>query len=86
MGCSRLRKDQIKDECHCDKTAIKIGDGKCVEAAADAIVGILESTADQDTIRKALDTLTAMCSIKNVSIVGNSITMGEHKCRCKSDK
>ena len=46
------------DGCRCDnKTAIKIGGGKTVEVAADAIIGILESTADQDTIRKALDTL-----------------------------
>ena len=75
------------DGCRCDnKTAIKIGGGKAVETAADAIIGILESTADQETMRKALDTLATMCSIKNVSIVGNCITMGECKCRNKSDK
>lgn len=77
---------KTQDKCRCDKTGIKIGGDKAVETAADAIIGILESTADQDTIRKALDTLTAMCSIKNVSIVGNYITMGGCKCRNKSDK
>lgn len=83
MVRTQLRQDQIQRGgcCRDDRTAIRIGGGKSIEEAADAIIGILETTVDQETMRKALDTLAAMCSIKNVAITGNYITMGE--CRCK---
>lgn len=98
MTC-KIRRDQIEEEgscccdCDCGPTAIRIG-CEGVEDAADAIIGILETTVDQETMRKALDTLASLCSVRNVAITGNVIKMSEcccgddeaGGCRCASSK
>lgn len=96
MTACKSRKDQIQG-CCCDDdgkrdiTGIKVGNEKMIDVAANAIIGILTAQgAEQETKMKALDTLSALCSIKNVAITGNYITIGEgekaHQCQCGKDK
>ena len=54
---------------------IYVGASKdAVREAREAIMAILNSDCDQDTMRIALQSLTELCSVKNTTITGNTLS------------
>lgn len=60
--------------------ALEIGTKKeAVEAAKTAILEILNTRADQETIRVAINAMLACCEVKGVSVSHCNFVTGEEK-------